>query len=357
MLNCLSVKTKDRTELLMGGRNEDNSNIIAFPNLCKRLVDKGLERLEVRDFKKAAELFSQARELEPENPDLNIGLVVALVELNDYEEARDLCKELLFKGIGDYFHVVTIYLMVLLHLNEHQEMVTTIEALLEEGHVPSDKIDHFENMLYFSRRAIDEQKDQEVRIEEKIQEELAEDEGLFENKTDNELLAVVSRLSKVNIRPHMDQIKLVLENNQISPFVKTLLLNILQEQEYDKELTISKFSKQMNVIPSTLSAPNETDFYLHSVKLLEAHLGDRDPTLFDMAVSLIERQHLVMYPFVPEQAKYSGYAAGYHLLAEEYLYGESSIERIAELYQVDQDQAAETLKVLREIEDFSSPII
>jgi len=212
-------------------------------------------------------------------------------------------------------------------------------------------------MLHFSRRAIEEQKDQEILVEEKIQKELAEDEELFENKTDTELLAVVSRLSKVNIRPHMNQIRPVLENDQVSPFVKTLLLNILQEQEYDKELTISKFSKKMKVVPSTLSAPNETVFFQHSVKLLEEQLGDRDPTLFEMAVSLIERQQLVMYPFTPEKSEYSGYAAGYHLLAEEYLYGESSLERIADLYEVNRDFTAEKLKVLRDIEDFSSPII
>ena len=51
-------------------------------------------------------------------------------------EARELCHELLRMGIGDYFQIMSIYLMVLLQLSEHEEMVETIELLFQENQIP-----------------------------------------------------------------------------------------------------------------------------------------------------------------------------------------------------------------------------
>ena len=93
-----------------------------------------------------------------ENYEVNMGLLVSLVELQQYEEARELCHELLRKGIGDYFQIINIYLMVLLQLSEHQEMVETIELLFQENQIPFDKIEHFEKMLHFSKKVLEERK-------------------------------------------------------------------------------------------------------------------------------------------------------------------------------------------------------
>lgn len=41
------------------------TKIIAFPNLGERLIVKGLDELGNRNFKAAAQLFSQARSMSP----------------------------------------------------------------------------------------------------------------------------------------------------------------------------------------------------------------------------------------------------------------------------------------------------
>src|SRR4051812_12493282 len=102
----------------------EETKVVAFPNLGERLIVKGMDELGSRNFRKAATLFSQAREFDPDNDEVCMGLVVSLVELEYYEEAKALCQEMLNKGIGDYFQLINIYLMVLLQLGEHQEMVT-----------------------------------------------------------------------------------------------------------------------------------------------------------------------------------------------------------------------------------------
>ena len=73
-------------------KNQLTNNIVLFPNLHERLVTQGLEELSNRDFKRAAQLFAQAREYDDENSEVNLGLLVSLVELQYYEEAGSYAR-------------------------------------------------------------------------------------------------------------------------------------------------------------------------------------------------------------------------------------------------------------------------
>ena len=343
--------------------NEKNKNkkaedrkIVAFPNLGERLISKGMDELSNRNFRNAAKLFSQAREYDPDRDEVCMGLVVSLVELEHYEEARTLCKEMLNKGIGDYFQLINIYLMVLLQLNEHQEMVTTIELLFEENQIPFDKEEHFERMLQFSKRAIEEKKEESDREAEHLQEELQK-EALFEGKSDNELFQAITKLASANIRPFVPQIKKFLEQEEGHPFFKTLLLNILIDQEYGEEITIQKFSKSKMVIPHHLEPIKETSFYKEMVRMLEDGIGQKNPSLFAMVSSLMDRHSFLMYPFEPEIETIPEWVAAYHSLAEEYMAGNDVSEEMAEQYGVDSEAVREKVLHIKELEKISYPII
>ncbi|RFU71545.1 tetratricopeptide repeat protein [Peribacillus saganii] len=336
-----------------GGK--EDKKVIPFPKLANRLVEMGLESLSVKDFKRAAELFRQAKELEPEDPDLNVGLVVSLVELGFYEEAKELCKELLHKGIGDYFQVVNIYLMILLQLNEQEEMASTIEALLDDNQVPPDKVDHFEKMLQFSRRSVAEKERQREAARER--EEQSFNESLLSGKSEQELLLTISRLSSMNARPYRDQIKEFFEDETGHPFFKTLLVNILREQEFEIELMIEKFGMQKTIIPAKLPEMKSNPFYNEISRLLERELEDVNPTLFELASGLLERHHFLYYPFDPGGEAFEEWAAAYHYLSEEYQGFEPSLSVIAEHYQCETEAVKKIVSRLKEIEEISYPII
>ncbi|MFE4810424.1 tetratricopeptide repeat protein [Peribacillus simplex] len=342
--------------------NENNekkvgeTKIIAFPNLGERLIVKGLDELGNRNFKAAAQLFRQAREYEPENDEVCMGLVVALVELEYYQESKELCIEMLNKGIGDYFQLINIYLMVLLQLGEHQEMVTTIELLFEESQIPFDKEEHFEKMLQFSKRALEDKREEKERQNQQLSEELQEDE-LFEGKTDNEMLMVISKLTNINIRPFIPQIVEFLQKDEGHPFFKTMLLNILIDQEYKEEVTLKKFDQSKSVIPSELKSLKETDFYKKVTGLTEEEISQDNPSLFEMVHSLIERHSFLLFPFEPGPESLPAWAAAYHALAEEYMTGEVSMRELADLYHADEESVADIISYIKEIEEISYPII
>ncbi|MDQ0219402.1 tetratricopeptide repeat protein [Peribacillus cavernae] len=337
-------------------KHSKKDNIILFPDLAGRLVDKGLDQLAKKDFREAAALFTQARELDPENPDLNVGLVVSLVELGLYPEAKDLCRELLNKGIGDYFQVVNIYLMVLLQLNEHEEMSSTIKALLEDDHIPPDKIEHFEKMLQFSQRVKEEKQHQEIIKEEKIHHEI-ETDGLFADKTESEILLTITRLAEVNIRPYVPEIRQFLLDEQANPFYKTVLINIMKEQEYDKEIDVSKFNETVTIIPAGLGDVLESEFIVEVTKIAEKRLGQENPTLLDMVKSLIERHNFIFYPNDPSENRFEEWAAAYQVLAEEYQGMKPDAEEIADLYRINAASIMHLVSHLKEIEEISYPTI
>lgn len=340
----------------MGGRKKQKQegNVILFPNLGSRLVEKGIEHIEKREFKRAAELYSQARELDPENPDVNVGLIVSFVEMGRYLEARDLCKEVLHKGIGDYFQIVSIYLMVLLQLNEHEEMVITIEALLDDNQVPHDKIDHFKNMLAFSTRVLEENEDMSAEIEEEKRTEAQfYDDEWFAGKSDEEIFRNISRLSETNIRVFMPSVQKFLLDVAAHPFLKTLLLHILQEQEYDKNIRVTKLKKEINIIPTEIRPMKDTDFFKTVTSLVERQLEQENPSLLAMATSLIERQQFIMYPIAPDASTFPIWACAYHTMAEMYQTGDNTVNQRAAQYGVSPDSVHEIILQINTIEEFS----
>lgn len=337
------------------GTDQQTNKIVLFPNLHERLITKGLAVLSNKDFKLAAQLFTQAREYDEDNYEVNLGLLVSLVELTKYEEAQQLCHELLKKGTGDYFQIMSIYLMVLLQLSEHKEMIKIIELLFQENQIPFDKMEHFEKMLIFSKKVLEERKIEAERHEEQLQRQFQQ-EGLFNEKSDQELLDVITKLSSMNIRPYVDEIQQFLQKEEQHPFFKTMLLTILKEQEYPESIELTKFLKTVSVIPSELPDLKDNDYFKKVFATLERELSQNDPTLLEMTHSLLERHHFLLYPFAPEQ-DFTTMTAAYHALAKEYMTGQDISEAVTEIYDTNVRKVRECMIHLKEIEAISYPII
>src|SRR5699024_5626992 len=128
--------------------------IITFPGLEKRLLQLGLECLEQHQFAEATDYLRQAREISPNNPEIEMTYLLALYENGDYRLAKKQCETLLTLGIGDYFEVTDLYLMILIQLKEHRQVKETIEMLIEENEIPIEKYDHYQHLLQFSKKVI-----------------------------------------------------------------------------------------------------------------------------------------------------------------------------------------------------------
>lgn len=330
-------------------------NVIYFPGLEQRLTDKGLESLEKKKFKEAIVLLEEARELDPNNDNTLIGLVLAYFEAGSFNNAKVLAKEMLHKGIGDYFQLVDLYLTVLIQLHEYHEIVSTVEALLEEKEIPPEKHDHFLTILQFSRRMAENRQSAEEDV-------LAEDTNtkelqLLKIKDLNEQLLLISSLAEKNIRPYITEMADYLQDETGHPFLKTMLLTLLKEQEVDKEFVVNKFSKEETFHPGSLPEVRVQPKMNQVKELLEAQLLSNNPVLFEQTIGMVERIFFISYPFDLEPKSPAAWAAAFHLLTENYLGMDGEIEEVADDYQVSSDEIIVARAKIEEIDKISYPNI
>ena len=218
-------------------------------------------------------------------------------------------------------------------------MVATIELLFQENQIPFDKIEHFETMLAFSKKALAEKKAEVERNEDQLTKQFKQ-EGVFTNKNDQELLDVITKLSKMNIRPFIGEIQQFLQQEENHPFFKTMLVTILKEQDYTQPIELTKFSKTASIIPTELPDLRANEFFRKVFSWTEDELSQRDPSLLEMTHSLLERHHFLLYPFEPEQDP-KAMAAAYHALAEEYMTGQDVSEEVTEIYETNIQKSKE----------------
>ncbi|MBY0146664.1 tetratricopeptide repeat protein [Neobacillus niacini] len=340
-------------------RAKRKDNIIFLPGLEKRLTDKGLESLQNKRYQEAITLLEEAREHDPENSDILIGLVLGYFEAGAYQKAKVLANDMLLKGIGDYFHLVDLYLTILIQLHEYQEIVSTIEALFDEKEIPPERHDHFLTILQFSRRMADNDINdiEEEPIEAPQEQSYPKELNLTSLKNINEQMLVISRLAEKNIRPYIEEIKEYLTLEPGHPFLKTMLLTLLKEQEYDKEIMVEKFQENHRIVPTELPDIQSQPRMIEIENLLEKNLENNDPVLFENLKGMVERIFFISYPFEFKPEESSAWAAAFHLLVLDYFGAHSDLSALSNEYEISPEKIEQALAKIRELEEISYPNI
>lgn len=301
----------------------------------------------------AVGLFEETLSYSPDNRDVYIGLLLAYYESGMLEKAKKTAKEMLAKGIGDYFDTVELYLMILVQLKEYDEMSATISALFDEQEIPYEKREHFFRLLEFANRMKKESPDESYSSEASEENSLQ----LLGTKDMNKLVLTIAELADKNARLYIDEIKEYLCYAGGHPFLKTMLLSILREQEYDRELVIHKFAKETTVIPAHLAAPDENEQKLEIEKMLKNRLENENPVLFSQIKGLLERQMFLLYPFNFTPMDTAVWAGAYHAAGNSFSGGETDFKKMALLYKTEEDELMKAYSFIQELEKISFPII
>jgi tetratricopeptide (TPR) repeat protein len=300
----------------MGNQNDNHSeNIVYFPKLKERLIDKGMQALQAKDYHEAISFFEQLVAVEPDHPQGNIGMVLCLIELKSLEEAKELCETLLKRDIGDYFDTVQIYISILIQLGEYTKSKDIIEALFQEEKIPSHLREHFEQILQFSDKMvlnIDKSENRVNRFElETIVKKLESD------SREEQLAAIqeIGQIDDVSVLPYLEKYLL---NPAADPINKTILLTIVKEKGFVRKLGIHKFGKQFELDIDTLTDPFNHEFNIRVLNLVSDRLEQENPTLFELIKQLWWNYILSIYPNMPEPLDEMIWSmailkAGYHL--------------------------------------------
>ncbi|WP_374723864.1 tetratricopeptide repeat protein [Calidifontibacillus erzurumensis] len=339
----------------MDKKNKSKKNagkIIPFPNLEERLLTKGMDALKERRFKEALQIFKQCSSLQPNHPEIEIGIVVCLIELGLYEDAKEQCERLLRENVGDYFYVLQIYMTILIQLSEYDKVVSILEVLFEEEKIPEEHARGLFHLLEFSRKSSDRAAEQKKS---QVLSDLDQLSERLNNGTANEQLYVIQQLRKVGSIGHwLDPLKKILANHHSHPVIQSLILQLLSEKEIEEPIVIAKFGRICEVNPITLTNIFEDPFTIQVLNRLEDHLGHVNPTLYEAIKELWELFLFVLYPFPPEPANISLWAGALHKYGYQLFGIDVTNNEIQELYNVKTDMLEEAYGQLLEAEKIST---
>ena len=338
----------------MDNEKRKNNKIVYFPDLEQRLVEKGLESLRQKNYDEAIELLEHATQLDSKNSECHLGLLLAYFDAGLIDKAIHLVDQMLNEGIGNDIEIMNIYIMYLVQLHKYEEVVEAIEGLLAENKIPADKLDHFHRLLDFSLRMLDNpiHMIQEEPVEDKWEQQKID---LFQYQNPEEQMRIAGQLNNKNIRPFVKEITKYLQSKVGSAFFKTLLLNVLKEQEYDKQVEVQKFDEKVMVIPEQLPHITESRQLQEIIEVIGEKLENEDPILYCHIKALVERQFFMRYPFGMGSFNSTALAAAYHVLGNEYFGNYNTECKLQEEYHVLQADLNEAKTFIRMIDEISYP--
>lgn len=266
-------------------------NVVVFPTAIERLLTQGMTLLKQELYEEARDDLYQVLTYEPEHPAALGAYSYCLYELNDFEEALEVCKELLKVGPIHYLETMELYISILMQVREFGEAERVIRALIDEKVLPEERLEQFQLLRDLNERIAS-------KSIEKIDAELFSVENLLAmNPLEQE--HKVMELPPSSYAPLKNKLIALVEHQEIDLLAKTYILFIMQQEKIEANVFIHKFhfSGEFNILD--LPNPQESP-RVNQVKAIFAEELAKDPTRLEMANGLYERHVYLLYPFLME---------------------------------------------------------
>ncbi|TDL34389.1 tetratricopeptide repeat protein [Jeotgalibacillus sp. S-D1] len=293
-----------------------SKNVILFPGLKERLLEKGLDKLQEQHHEEAIDLLTEAHVIDPEDSVVSTSLAVALYEDRQWLKAKEICERMLHEGIGEYEETLELYIMNLLQLKEHQQIVTTIQTVIDENAISPERQERFEHLLAVSKRQ-----------EQQTERENASLDSFVLHKDLEQQMIQVANLAKQNIHPIKGALIEAVQSVQTHPFIKTMVLNILREQAVQDDVQVAKWELSGVFNPAELKDPFENRTFLLVSNAIQQIAGQEDPNLTELSLDIVRRHLFLLYPFIWSEENESTIAQAYIRLARRYMGNESGWEK------------------------------
>lgn len=288
-------------------------NVVVFPTTINRLLTDGMRLLKEERYEEARDGLYQVLTYEPEHPAALGAYSYCLYELGDYEEALEVCRELLKVGPIHYLETMELYISILMQVREFEEAEQVIEALIEEKVLPEERLEQFHLL-----------RDLNERIASKAVEKIDADQftpEAFLELTAYEQERKVMELPPSSFKPLTAKMVGLLEHPEIDMLAKTYILYIMHQEEIDAKVDIHKFHYSGEFNPRHLTDPQESQ-RVNTIKGIFADELAKDPTRLEMANELFERHVYLFYPFLMDEYEPEEVAEAYMSFLEGLFTGE-----------------------------------
>ncbi len=266
--------------------------------MVDRLISEGIKYAEEFQYELAVNSIRQALTYQ-EADEQTLGVYAySLYEIREFEEAKTICEELLKIGPTYYFETMELYVTILMELRKFEEVTELVESLLEEGVVPPDKVDKFQQLLTLNAR-VAKQKSEETLVDVPHHNQI--EVSLFQYDTfsrfsEDKQQQLLVELDGEDLTPVENELIIIIEDKLISPITRSFALLLMVHQGMNRNVTVEKFGYQAVISPQNLLDPSQTPIVDAVLRATGEELT-QNPTKLEMVHDLIIRHSFATYPF------------------------------------------------------------
>lgn len=299
-----------------------SDKIILFPRLKKTLEEESLRALQEKRYDEALEKLDELLSYHVDNHEILIGKLICLMELGRYQEAQDLCEELLQHKNEDYYQYVHIYLTILFQTNQYDLLMEQVEEELENDRLPDMLHEQFRQLYDMSKKMkLDMTVDRSSLMTEDLLQAVNEDNHSLQWQ-------IINQLRNMKTAPDK-KVESLLASEVVHPVIKTALLLWMKDAGMSEEVEIHKFSSAMEIVPAEVPDIRRNDMYQKTLFVIQ-ELEEKNPSLYDMLEKLLYRYIYVVYPFLPESEDVLDIADAIRDIGVNYLHIHTSRKEISE---------------------------
>lgn len=288
-------------------------NVVVFPTTINRLLTEGMTLLKEERYEEARDGLYQVLTYEPEHPAALGAYSYCLYELGEYEEALEVCRELLKVGPIHYLETMELYISILMQVREFEEAERVIQALIEEDVLPEERLEQFQLLRDLNDRIASKS------IEKIDAEQYAPEVFLKLNPFEQERR--VMELPPSSFGPLKNKLVALIEHPDIDLLAKTYILFIMRQENIKARVNIHKFHYFGEFNIQDLSDPQES-LRVNEIKGIFGEELAKDPTRLEMANELFERHVYLFYPFLMDEYEAKEVAEAYMSYLEGLFTGE-----------------------------------
>lgn len=274
--------------------------------------------------------------------------LICLYGLQEYEPARKEAELAMDLAEDTYYDVVSIYVSILKELQEFDKAIDLLVKELSMPYIPYQYETTFNeayDALLLEKQEVGQynSKYKSIFNEEEIEQVLVKD------TSDDVLYMVIDQMESMNIRLLLPAIRIFLKNPNRPNLAKSLIIEILTDQQVDEEMVVVKGHATIPFNPFYLTKVQESEFVLDVGQILSDHIEDDNPSLFNTTLEFLCMFVYDHYPSIDED-KPELVAAAIHYYIATLQYLEADLEDICFQYGCNESDLLEKIEELEKIE-------
>lgn len=284
-----------------------------------------------------------------DNEQVRYQRLVCLYGMQELQQAKKEGMKAKALAEETYYDVVAIYVSILKDLEEFEEAINIVVEELSMPYIPYQYETVFNNA--YDELLLAKQECSFDGVNQKVFNEDEIESILIKQDTNEDLLYMaIEQMEGMNVRRMIVPIRQFIRDNDKPNFAKSLLIELLIDQEIDEELEVVKNGVSYDINPSYASMVLNQEAAGEIYSLLLEVLEDDNPSLLTLCEQFLSFYLYSIYPKYIDEQDYRCIAAAihYHLASLQYI--DIELEDIEYLYNCNQDDIKGVLETIQSIE-------